>query len=393
MKKYFIIAVAAITALAACSKNEVNDSRPDSPIRFSVVNHLQRTKATAGLEYPKGVPFGTHAWWTQNNWTGAATDQTYVFMDNQKVAYSNNEWAPTQAFYWTKTGYLTFASYSPYTVDGTDNGYSTIPAYDVAKGFLFTNYTIVDDTNVDLMYSNLAADCTKDTNVNGADVTDDTTPEGGFKGVPTIFNHALCQIGFAFRAIGRKNPNVDDIKIVIKDVDIVNINKKGSFTQTPASGAKWASDHTVAANLASYDYAPASPIELNLIENTAANVGATDNYTALATTRILLPQSLEEDDDPTNPTVDPIASTTDQKLVVSYTIKIKYKSAAEWATEEAVSAVRLNNGAIASWLDNQRITYRISINPYNTLPITFDPAVLAWTDIYSSDINLNQFDN
>ena len=79
MKKYFFIAVAAITALAACSKNEVNDSRPDSPIRFSVVNHLQRTKATAGLEYPKGVPFGTHAWWTQNNWTGAAADQTYVF--------------------------------------------------------------------------------------------------------------------------------------------------------------------------------------------------------------------------------------------------------------------------------------------------------------------------
>lgn len=393
MKKYFIIAIAAITALAACSKNEVNDSRPDSPIRFSVVNHLQRTKATAGLEYPKGVPFGTHAWWTQNNWTGAAADQTYVFMDNQKVAYSNNEWAPTQAFYWTKTGYLTFASYSPYTESGADNGYSVVPTYDVAKGFLFTNYTIVDDTNVDLMYSNLAADCTKDTNVNGAEVTDDTTPEGGFKGVPTIFNHALCQIGFAFRAIGRKNPNVDDIKIVIKDVDIVNINKKGSFTQTPASGAKWESDHSMAANLASYDYAPASPIELSLIDNTATNVGATDNYTALATTRILLPQSLEDDDDPTDPSVDPIASTTDQKLVVSYTIKIKYASAAEWATEEAVSAVRLNNGTISSWQDNQRITYRISINPYNTLPITFDPAVVDWTDVYSSDINLNQFDN
>ena len=156
---------------------------------------------------------------------------------------------------------------------------------------------------------------------------------------------------------------------------------------------KWESDHSIAANLASYDYAPASPIELNLIENTAANVGATDNYTALATTRILLPQSLEDDDDPTDPSVDPIASTTDQKLVVSYTIKIKYASAAEWATEEAVSAVRLNNGTISSWQDNQRITYRISINPYNTLPITFDPAVVDWTDVYSSDINLNQFDN
>ena len=392
MKKFFFIAVAAL-AMGACSKNEVNDSRPDSPIRFSVVNHLQRTKATAGLEYPKGVPFGTHAWWTQNNWTGAAADQTYVFMDNQKVAYSNNEWAPTQAFYWTKTGYITFASYSPYTASGTDNGYSAVPTYDVTKGFLFNDYTIVDGTNVDLMYANLAADCTNKTNVNGADVTDDATPESAFTGVPTIFNHALCQIGFAFRAIGRKNPNVEDIKIVLKDVDIVNINKKGSFTQIPASGAKWASDHTVAADLASYDYSPASPINLDLIENTTANVAADNNYTALATTRILLPQALEDDDNPTDPSVDPIATTTDQKLVVSYTIKIKYASAAEWATEEAVSAVRLNNGTISSWQDNQRITYRISINPYNTLPITFDPAVVDWTDVYSSDINLNQFDN
>ena len=396
MKKYFIIAIAAITALAACSKNEVNDSRPDSPIRFSVVNHLQRTKATAGLEYPKGVPFGTHAWWTQNNWTGAATDQTYVFMENQEVAYNstNKEWAPTQAFYWTKTGYITFASYSPYTANGDDNGYSAIPTYDVTEGFRFNNYTIVDGTNVDLMYANLAADCTNKTNVNGADVTDDATPESAFTGVPTIFNHALCQVGFAFRAIGRKNPNVKEIKIVLKDVDIVNINKKGSFTQIPASGAKWTSDHTVAANLASYDYAPATAIDLPLIENTAGNVAATNNYTALATTRILLPQALEDDDDPTDLTVDPIATTTDQKLVVSYTIMIEYDSApGVWATEEAVSAVRLNNGTITSWQDNQNITYRISINPYDTLPITFDPAVVDWTDVYSTDINLNQFDN
>ena len=73
---------------------------------------------------------------------------------------------------------------------------------------------------------------------------------------------------------------------------------------------------------------------------------------------------------------------------------IKYNSAPDvWATEEAVSAVRLNNGTITSWQDNQNITYRISINPYNTLPITFDPAVVDWTDVYSTDINLNQFDD
>ena len=251
------------------------------------------------------------------------------------------------------------------------------------------------------MYSDLAEDCTKKTNQTGVDVTDDkleNTTDSGFIGVPTIFNHALCQIGFEFRAIGRMNPNVDRIVVDLEDVDIVNIDKKGTFTQNNA--IRWESDHTVAANLANYDYQPESTITLNLIENTAANVAAKNNYTALGITRILLPQELEEDDDPTDLTVDPIATTSDQKLVVTYTIKIHYTSAptdendaAYWATEQVTSEVRLNNGTITAWRDNQNITYRISINPYSTVPVTFDPAVADWTDIYSTDINLNEFDD
>lgn len=405
MKKYLIIAVAAVATMAACSKVETVDNAPDSPIRFSVVNHMQRTKAaTQGLTYPTSVPFGANAWWTQETWdnTAASSKQTYVFMVNQEVAYdaTNAEWAPTVPFYWTKTGYITFASYSPYVDDSTkaSKGFSAIPEYNVNNGYIFTDYTIVDGTNVDLMYSDLAADCTKNTNKNGADVTDDLSgsADSRFVGVPTIFNHALCQIGFEFRAIGRMNPNVDRIVVELEDVDIVNIDKKGTFTQIPSSGTvKWASDHTAAANLANYDYQPASTITLNLIESTSANLAATNNYTALDVTRILLPQNLEDDDDPTDSTVDPIETTTDQKLVVTYTIKMHYVSApsdesdpAYWATEQVVSSVRLNNGNITAWRDNQNITYRISINPYNIVPVTFDPAVVDWTDVYSSDITI-----
>ena len=399
MKKYFIIAATAIVAMAACSKVETNDETPNSPIRFSVVNHLQQTKATQGLQYPTSVPFGANAWWTQDTWdnTADASKQTYVFMVNQEVAYANGEWAPTVPFYWTKTGYITFASYSPYVTESTkaSKGFSALPEYDVNNGYIFTNYTIVDDTNVDLMYSDLAANCTKKTNQNGADVTDDEVSgtDSGFIGVPTIFNHALCQIGFEFRAIGRMNPNVDRIVVELEDVDIVNIDKKGTFTQNPASGIKWESDHTVAANLADYDFQPASTITLNLIENTAANVAATTNYTALNVTRILLPQELLLN-------TDDIDTTSDQKIVVTYTIKIHYTSApadesdpAYWATEQVTSAVRLNNGTITAWRDNQNITYRISINPYSTVPVTFDPAIVDWTDVYSTDINLNEFDD
>ena len=228
----------------------------------------------------------------------------------------------------------------------------------------------------------------------------DGTSDNGYVGVPTIFNHALCQINFAFRAIGRKNPNVEKIVIELTDVDIVNIDNKGSFTQTPAvttpATPRWASDHTAYTD---YDFAPSSALSLELIENTAANIAATNNYTSLGVSRILLPQALGADDDPTDPTADPIATTTDQKLVVAYTIKIHYTSAPSdetdpkyWASESVTSTVRLNNGTITNWLDNQNITYRISINPYATDMITFDPAVVAWTDVYSADVNLNEND-
>lgn len=382
MKKYLILAAAAITVMAACSKVETFDNTPSQKeIRFTVVNHLQQTKA-AGYVYPTSVPFGTFAWWTENDWTGIAADQTFVFMDNQQVTWHSIEpgqaevWAPTETYYWTRSGKITFASYSPYTANGTDKGYSAVPAYDVTKGFLFNDYSIVDGTDVDLMYANLAENCHQNFNTDGSAVTDNNNPESGFSGVPTIFNHALCQLGFSFRAIGHKNPNVNAIKIEITDVDIVNIDNKGTFTQNNVT--RWATDH--ANHVASYDYAPASTFELNLIENTAANIAATDNYTALGKTRILLPQTLLTAN-----------MATDQKLVVAYTVKTEYVSApGVWAEEDIVSSVRLNNGNIAAWKDNQNITYRISINPYVTEKITFDPAVIAWEDVYSDDVNLNE---
>ena len=401
MKKYFIIAAAAVVAMAACSKVETIDNTPAKEIRFSVVNHLQQTKAsTTGLVYPTSVPFGTFAWWTEHDWTGVAADQTYVFMDNQEITWHSIEantpevWAPTTTYYWTKTGKITFASYSPYT-DGTDNGFSAEPVYDITNGFLFTNYTVVDDTDVDLMYANLAANCSQSSNESGTLVYDGTTGENGtdhgYSGVPTIFNHALCQLGFAFRAIGHKNPNVDRIVIDVTDVDIKNIDYKGSFTEKPTTSTdpKWASTHA-AANYKDYEYAPDETMHLTLIDNTTANLESTTNYTSLGKTRILLPQTLINSQNA-------LDATTDQVLVVKYTIKTKYTSvtltdetaAGYWATEDVVSTVRLHNGNIAAWADNQNITYRISINPYTTA-ITFDPAVVDWDDmVYSDDIEIN----
>ncbi|MCR5326343.1 MAG: fimbrillin family protein [Bacteroidales bacterium] len=393
MKKYFILAAAAIAAMAACSKVESGYTPVQNEIRFSVINHVQQTRAHdlpyAGLSYPTSVPFGTFAWWTLDDWTGIATDQTYVFMDNEQISYqnidNNNVWAPSSTYYWTKSGKITFASYSPYTASGTDKGYSEIPVYNVANGFLFNAYSIVEDTDIDLMYADLAANCGQNTNLDGSSVTDGV--DSGFAGVPTVFNHALCRLSFAFRAIGHKNPNVDRIVIEVSDVDIFNIDSLGTFTQSAST--KWATSHASAKT--DYEYAPASVLELDLIDDTPANVSSTSNYTDLGVSRILMPQELLTSGDALN-------VTTDQIVRINYTIKTHYLSAPAdesdpkyWAVEDLSAKVRLNNGNIAAWRDNQNITYRISINP-NGIKVTFDPAVAPWTDIYSSDIPISAND-
>ena len=388
MKKYFIIAAFAVAAMA-CSKTEsVPVATKDLPVSFAVVNHLHQSRATTtGLTYPTSVPFGTLAWWTLGEWTGIAADQTNVFMDNVEVSWHSlnpgeaEVWAPVETYYWTKSGKITFASYSPYTAAGNDKGYSEIPVYDVQDGFLFNNYTIVDDTDVDLMYANLAANCSQTTNADGSAVHDNlaTSTDSGYQGVPTIFNHALCRIGFNIRAIGPKNPSVDTVVIRVDSVLIYNIDNKGSFKQ--AAATKWTTDH---ANYKDdYDFSPASPLELGLIRNTTANLQATDNYTDLGENKILLPQALLSAN-----------LATDQKLVLKYSVLTHYKSNPAvagdpdyWVEEPLVSTKFLSSGNITSWGDNQNITYRISISPVADA-ITFDPAVLPWTDIFSNDVKV-----
>lgn len=397
MKKYLIIALAAIVTMA-CTRVETVDTTPDTPIRFAVVNHLQQqqTKATTGLAYPTSVPFGTFAWWTEGNWADATNPKDYVFMDNEQVSYQATPkvWAPSQTYYWTKTGKLTFASYSPYT-DGTDKGFSAVPVYDVTKGFLFNDYTVVNTTDIDLMYANLAADCTQNSNGSGSMVYDGTTGENGtdhgYSGVPTIFNHALCQLGFEFRSLGNLNPNVDKIIIDLTKVEIANIDKTGSFTQIPAvttpATPRWATNHTATA-VTSYDFSPSAAISMEVKPDNTEN-RASVTYTSTGVSRILLPQILQDDDDLTDATVDPIATTTDQKLVLTYNIKSHYKNTAAdvFAVENDVkTTVRLYKGNIAEWKENQNITYRITINPYSSDTITFDPAVIDWTDVNSNDI-------
>lgn len=352
MKKTIIIALAAVVALAACTKAEKKEVAKEVPMTFKVINYLQQTKANTAYT---GDAFGTFAFWTATDW---ATDgDANVFMNNDKIIYgpeyAQGEWGPVDARFWTKTGKITFASYSPYT-SGAGNGFSEVPTFTKEDGFTFKNFTIPATGDIDLMVADLIADQTKN------------DPEyllsNNTDGVPTLFRHVLSQISFEFKTSENPNPNVTASEIVIKSVTIKNINNEGTYTQNNSD--VWGGE----TGTATYEYNDATnPIT---VKPGDAPVG-TD-----VPSMILLPQEL---------------TAGGQQIEIEYTIRTKYESNPEWAEENLTATVDLVTTEIPEWLPNQSIVYTITINPVDASvenAILFDPAVADWQVVTSPAMSL-----
>ena len=170
MKKYILIASAALLAMAACTKVQEAETLQQE-ISFQVANHVQ-TKADAAnvpaspVKFT-GKDFGVYSW----HHDGEAVAPV---MENEQVGLKGDEWRTlNNTYYWFKTGTMNFVSYAPFQATGG-------PAV-TEKSIAYSAVTVSD---VDLMYADRAQDMSaniKTYNVNG---------------VPTLFRHALAKLSF-----------------------------------------------------------------------------------------------------------------------------------------------------------------------------------------------------
>ncbi len=350
MKKIIVIAC-ALLAIASCTKAE-KKTADQTRISFEVINYLQQTKAISAYT---GTEFGTYAYWTPTDW--ATNGDVNLFMKNDRIIQSPTyapagEWGPESERFWPKTGKITFASYSPYCGQA-GNGFSEVPTFSKANGFVFRNYTIVAGTNVDLMVADLAVDQTEN------------DPEymlsGNKDGVPTLFRHVLSQIAFQFKTVGNPNPNVEDSQVVINEVKVKAIENKGTYTQN--NDPEWAGQ----SGSASYEFNPATGNSITL------NPDDTDAKTTQVPSRIVLPQELTE---------------AVQQVEITYTIRTKYESNTEWAEETVTTTADLLTTTVDEWEPNQSVVYTITISPVSDDPILFDPAVASWAPITDNTLSL-----
>lgn len=232
MKKYFIIAAAAVVALAACTKSEVDNTAYEQSrvINFNAVAHKATKAPLTGTTYGTGAPnFGVFAYALADrdpiagSWA-ANSSALSPYMDNVEIKYNDTDkiWEPDATYYWPLSGSLTFIGYSPYMASGV----TYAPA---SKTLTFTDFVQVAAvaSQKDLMWATTNPDLQANQSV--------YVPGGGDKkGVNIVFHHALSQVRFAIK----KATGLSGYTITVNSIKF-NANSKGTLTvvnDTPSWG-------------------------------------------------------------------------------------------------------------------------------------------------------------
>ena len=379
MKKYIIIAAAAIAAMA-CSRVETPDAQRE--INFTVANRVQ-TKADT---YATTNTFGTYAWYTANAASVAATTGSNhaAFMVNEEVGYVNPDWKTLHnTFYWPKTGSIDFISYSPFS--GTNNNTANSNPAVTQDKITYTAVNVAEvDTqtnlpkNIDYMYAD---------KVNCA-IYANTTPAQ--QAVPTVFRHALAKLSFKIAANfitdgDATNPTTWDV--YVKSVKIsgfkttgnceLNLNADGTTWDKPVTNVNNV-DYNVWTNLSG------TSAEQELITNADPTdatkwigpLGDKDNPTEInSATGFVMPQMLE---------------TNAQKIELAIHITTHLANSLDIEEDYNPTLDLKDLSTLKAWQMNQNIVYNIFIKPVayvstyddpNDVIITFDPSIVDWETV------------
>ena len=363
MKKLFVFAAAAVAVLAACTKNEVNQT-PDQAITFQIANYSAQTKAPTSLITEGFNSFKSYAWYTPA--TGTANQ---AFMTPATIEYDNTNtpaiWHATdRTYFWPKTGYVNFFSFA-------GNHYPTTVSLN-ASNCVEVAYTDVEiATSDNILAANGAYGFFSNPNATYGH-------NGVEKGVPTLFRHMLSKVKFDVKVDATEvSDNKNKWEVVI-DSAIVSYRDQGTLTfsypATPAITFDANGKPTTAGVTQSFNTPVWTPKNVkndtlskkSSVVTTFALGGAVSTIVPLINESVVMPQNL----DPT--------TGTNVTIRLRYTITHTYNDAnpiVETVPVAEKTLISFDNH-IDAWVPNTIYTYHIIIKPNGE--ILFDPAVEEW---------------
>ena len=385
MKKYLILAAAAIVAMAACSKTQLDESSiPDMPVTFQATNYVTQTKAgevsvlsdfsafqCKAYLHAEGIdlnPDGTVNGTSFQNFFGA--DGETISVDDET---NPTEWAPSHTYYWPK-GSKSFVNFIGwYGTDGTNAINPTITyAYDGTaskyKATMVWDFTTTaGEAGTNLLYADMAWRFKQNNDPATYGVS------GASEGVPMLFHHALAQINVKVYVDGTNltagTGTVEDTNatwtIALESPKITPVYNAGTLTLTnedpgtTATVQAWTGSWAGSGNAG--DIAASN---LNVDKITKATANTLFNATCV------LPQTID----------------TDVVLTFNMRITTTYKNDPANPNVELIPiSIKLNDMGTTEWAQNTKYTYYLKIVPSQN-EVLFDPALEAdWTEVEGTE--------
>lgn len=357
MKKIFI-ALAAVAALAACSKVEATYEQ-DVEINFNPVT-ANRTKAmVTGTTFPeenfnvwgyyKQIPQGR----TIAQWMASSEEQQEYIVEKPFTKKSDGLWGGVSSYFWPKVGSLMFAGYYPTNPPAAeieytfDNSVSEMTVTDyVAGNYQTTGYVDIHTTTShveDFMYFNMTPTSYNSTTQSAVGVVGNN--------VDVVFRHALSWINVVLV----KDVNTpEDAEITVHSVKFNSVLPQGDAVVDNSPDAT--TDEIVWT-------AEGTPVNVEVCPNDDTSTPFVESDVVLTTTDNLLNKQ---------PLFIPQAMAGD--LVVKYTIASTDGS--KFTETKSINLDGLaGNGA---WQPGRKYTYTIIIG---TSEILIDPTVEDWVNV------------
>ena len=334
MKKIFL-ALAAVAALAACSKSEV-EYDGNEEIGFVPVTENMTKAMMTGTEFKTSEEFNLWAFYkpvpagSVEAWIGNPSEaQPYI--QDKTFAYNSNElkWAgKANPYFWPKNGSLVFVGYYPSTLKNSV-GYSLA---EEKMNFIDIAQSRVDDTGYseDIMYFNMTPSCS----------TGSVTAE---------FKHALSWISVLLVKDGNTS---DQATITVNKVEFTKVSPAGDAEVVKQGTINWTVEGT--------------PATVEILEGTPV-VLRKDNTTIQSYQPLFIPQSMAGD------------------LVIEYEIKSADGSKFTEVKTIPLATMKADGSTspLANWLPAKHYTYTITIGAEQ---IFVAPTVIAWENVPVSTI-------
>ena len=338
MKKYFILAAAALVTLASCMKNQLDPaSQTTRKINFSTVAGKATKSPLSGTTYKTTDPhFGVYCFALTTGTWAANSSTSQLYMDKVEVSYVDADkiWEPSSTYFWPLSGTLTFTGFSPISEA------SKVSYVKADKQLVVTDYVAAATTaaQTDLMWANTQ----KDLQDNQATYTSESETST-LKGVNMVFHHALSQVIFKVK----KASGLEDYIVTVNSITF-NAMSTGTLTVTDDSPVWGAA--TVKADYTSEG------------SNVVAPAFASE-FAVFGNANMMVPQTLTA----ANPLV-----ANDQKFVITYSLR---KGDVDLGQKSVTVALRTAD--VTAWDQNKIYNYNIVIDLNK---IYFNPTMVDWVN-------------